>query len=64
MDTLEVTEGAFAVTLERESWKTSVPSILQIQVNVAALMREIFSASSFGDFSQGLEIGVAREAEA
>ena len=60
-DALEITEWVFAVTSERASWKTSVPSILWMQANAAMLMRAIFSASSFRDSSQGLEIGVARE---
>ena len=64
MDALENAECPFAVTSERASWKTSVLSILQMQVNVAALMRAIFSALSFRVTSQGSEIGVASEAEA
>ena len=64
MDALEVTEQAFAVTSERASWKTSVPSILWMQVNAATLTRAIFGASSFGVASQGLEISVASEVEA
>ena len=52
------------ITSERASWKTSVPSILWMQVNAAVLTRVIFGASSFGDTSWGLEIGVARKAEA
>ena len=64
MDASEIIERAFAVTSERASWKTSVPSILWMQVNAAALTRAIFGASSFGDSSQGLKIGVAREVEA
>ena len=63
-DASENTEWAFVVTSERTSWKTSVPSMLQMQVNVAMLMRVIFSALSFGDSSHGSEIGVAREVEA
>ena len=63
-DALEIAEWAFAVTSERASWKNSVPSILQMQVNVAALTRVIFGASSFGVASRGLEISVASEAEA
>ena len=39
-------------------------SILQIQVNVAMLMREIFGISSFKDSSWGSEIRFAREVEA
>ena len=61
---LEVVERAFAVTSERASWKTSVPAILQMQANVAVLMRVIFGALSFGVASRGMEIGVASEAEA
>ena len=64
MDALEFTEQAFAVTSERASWKASVLSILWMQVNVAVLMRAIFSALSFRGSSQGMEISVAREAEA
>ena len=63
-DALEVAERAFAVTSERASWKTSVPSILQMQANAAALTRAIFSASSFGGSLRGAEVGVARETEA
>ena len=63
-DVSEIAERAFAVALERESWKTSVPSILQMQANAAALTREIFGASSFGGSSRGVGFGVAREAEA
>ena len=63
-DALENAEKAFAVTSERASWKTSVPSILWMQVNVAVLMRVIFGASSLGVTSQGSEIGVTSEAEA
>ena len=63
-DASEVMEWAFAVTSERESWKTSVPSILWMQANAAALTRAIFGASSFGGSSQGVEVRVAREAEA
>ena len=63
-DALEVVEWAFMVTSEGESWKTSVPSILWMQANVAALTRVIFGASSFRVTSWGLEIGVAREVEA
>ena len=64
MDVSEIVEQAFAVTSERESWKTSVLYILWMQVNAAALTRVIFSALSFGVTSWGLGIGVAREAEA
>ena len=64
MDASEIMEWAFEVTPERASWKTSVPSILWIQANVAALMRAIFSALSFGGSSWGMEVGIAREAEA
>ena len=63
-DASENIEQAFAVTSERASWKTSVPSILQMQANAPALMRVIFGASSFGVTSRGLEIGVASEVEA
>ena len=63
-DALENMEQAFAVTSERASWKTSVLSILWMQANVAALTRAIFGASSLGVTSWGLEIGVAREADA
>ena len=63
-DALEIAEWAFAVTLERASWKTSVPSILRMQVNAAVLMRVIFGALSFGGSSRGAGFGVAREAEA
>ena len=63
-DALENVEWAFAVTSERASWKTTVPSILQMQVNVATLMKAIFGASSFRVTSRGSEIGVAREVEA
>ena len=63
-DASENTEQAFAVTSERASWKTSVPSILWMQVNVAVLMRAIFGALSFGVTSRGSEIGFARETEA
>ena len=63
-DASEVTERAFAVTSERASWKTLVPSILRMQANAAALTREIFGASSFGVASLGSEIGVASKAEA
>ena len=63
-DASEVTEQAFVVTSERVSWKTSVPSILQMQVNAAMLTRVVFGASSFGGSSRGAEVGVAREAEA
>ena len=52
------------VTSKRGSRKTYVPSILQMQVNLAALTRAIFSALSFRDTLQGLEIGVVREVEA
>ena len=41
MDASENVEWAFVVTSERASWKTSVPSILQIQANAAALRRTI-----------------------
>ena len=64
MDASEITEQAFAVTLERASWKTSVPSILRMQANAAVLMRVIFGALSFRGSSQGAGVGVAREAEA
>ena len=64
MDASENVEWAFVVTSERASWKTSVPSILWMQVNVAALTRVIFGASSFRDSSWGSEISVAREVEA
>ena len=64
MDALENMEWAFEVTSERASWKTSVLSILQMQVNAVVLTKAIFGASSFGVTSQGLEIRVAREAEA
>ena len=64
MDASEVTKRAFAVTSERASWKTSVLSILWMQMNVATLTRAIFGASSFRVTLQGSEIGVAREAEA
>ena len=63
-DALETSEQAFVVTPERASWKTSVLSILQMQMNAAMLMRVIFSVSNFKDTSWGLVIGVAREAEA
>ena len=63
-DALEIVEQAFAVTSERASWKTSVPSILWMQANAAMLMRAIFGALSFGVTLWGLEIGVASEAEA
>ena len=63
-DALEIMEWALAVTSERASWKTSVLSILQMQVNVATLTRVIFGALSFQDSLWGIEIGVAREAEA
>ena len=63
-DALEIAEWAFAVTSERASWKTSVPSILQMQANAATLTRVILGALSFRVTSQGSEIGVAREAEA
>ena len=39
-------------------------SILQMQANVAMLMRMIFGASSFEGSFQGTEISVASEAEA
>ena len=61
---LENAEQAFVITSERASWKTSVPSILWMQANVAMLMRVIFGALSFGGTLQGLEIPVARQAEA
>ena len=64
MDASEKMEWAFAVTSERASWKISVPSILWIQANVAALMRMIFGASSFGVTSQGSDISVTRETKA
>ena len=63
-DASEVTEWVFAVTSERASWKTSMLSILQMQVNASALMRVIFGALSFGVASWGSEISVASEAEA
>ena len=63
-DASEIAEWAFVVTSERASWKTSVPSILRMQANVAVLMRAFFGASSFGVASRGSEIGVASEAEA
>ena len=63
-DASEITEWAFAVTSERASWKTSVLSILRMQVNVATLTRVIFGASSFGVASRGLEISVASKVEA
>ena len=52
------------VTSEQANLKTSVPSILRMQENVAALTRVLFSASSFGVMSLRSEIGVAREVEA
>ena len=64
MDASEIAEWAFVVISERASWKTSVPSILWMQVNVAMLTRAIFGASSFGVTLQGSEIDVAREVEA
>ena len=64
MDALEIAEWAFAVTSERASWKTSVPSILWMQANAAALTRAIFGASSFGGSSWGAGFRVAREVEA
>ena len=64
MDASEIAEWAFAVTSERASWKTSVPSILRMQANAAVLTRAIFSASSFGVASRGSDIGVASKAEA
>ena len=63
-DASEIAERAFAVTSERASWKTSVPSILQMQANAAALTRAIFGASSFRGSSRGVGFRVAREAEA
>ena len=63
-DASEIVEQAFAVISEGASWKTSVLSILWMQVNAAALMRAIFGASSFGVTSWGSEIGVASEVEA
>ena len=63
-DALEIAEQAFAVTSERESWKTSVLSILQMQANAATLTRSIFGASSFRLTSWGSGISVASEAEA
>ena len=62
-DASENVEWAFVVTSEKASWKTSVPSILQMQVNAAVLTRAIFGASNFEVTSWGSEIGVAREAE-
>ena len=63
-DASENVEWASVVTSERASWKISVPSILWMQVNVAALTRAIFGALSFRVTLQGSEIPVARQAEA
>ena len=63
-DALENVEQAFAVTSERASWKIFAPSVLQMHVNVAVLMKASFGALSFGITSQGSEISVAREVEA
>ena len=64
MDASEIVVWAIVVTSERASWKTSVLSILCMQVNAAALTRVIFGASSFRVTLWGSEISVAREVEA